>query len=68
MSINITYIQRDIPKKIQNVTPVSSIQNVHRESSPKQENGSKQKNQSSRFEEILDSTVEERVKGIQKRK
>lgn len=68
MSINITYIQKDIPKKVQSVTPVSSIQKIHHEPFKKQGDGSKQKDQSSVFQEVLDSAIEDRVRGIQKRK
>ena len=68
MSINITYFQKETPKKIQKVKPVSSVLRVHHNPSKKQDDNSKNRNQYSEFQEILDSAIEECEKGVQKRK
>ena len=68
MSINITYFQKETQKKVQKIKPVSSIPKVHHSPSKEQDGGSKDKNQYSEFQEILDLVIEECEKGIQKRK
>lgn len=61
MSINITYIQSQLDKKVQIIAPVSSIQEIHHNPFKKQNNNtSHQKNLS--FQTVLD----ERIKVYQK--
>ena len=67
MSINITYIG-DTTKKVQKIKPVSSIQRVHYGSARNQDARSKHKDESSGFQELFDSKLEEGEKGFQKRK
>jgi len=68
VSINIIYFQKETPKKIQKIKPVSSVLKVHHSPSKKQGRDAKNRDQYSEFQEILDSAIEECEKGIQKRK
>ena len=66
MTINFSFIKRDILKRVRKVTPVSSISKVYHNSSKKQDNFSREQNIYPSFKEVLDSVVEEYEKGIQK--
>lgn len=65
MSINITYMQKDVIQKVQRIVPVSSAQSVHH-NLLKNECNNKKKGKSSGFQELLDQSIEELEKNDQK--
>lgn len=65
MSINFSYIQPQIGKKIQRIAPVTSIQKMHQNPFEKKDNNPKKQNQSD-FQSLLDESMEKYQKGTSK--